>query len=48
MKKLLDITITLIFSPVLLVIYPLILIVIYISDGSPGLYKQLRVGENGK
>ena len=48
MKKLLDITITLIFSPVLLVIYPLILIVIYISDGSPGLYKQQRVGENGK
>ena len=48
MKKLVDITITLIFSPVLLVIYPLILIVIYISDGSPGLYKQQRVGENGK
>ena len=48
MKKLLDITITLIFSPVLLIIYPLILIVIYISDGSPGLYKQQRVGENGK
>jgi lipopolysaccharide/colanic/teichoic acid biosynthesis glycosyltransferase len=48
MKKLLDITITLIFSPVLLVIYPLILIVIYISDGSPGLYKQQRVGKNGK
>ena len=48
MKKLLDITITLIFSPVLLVIYPLILTVIYISDGSPGLYKQQRVGENGK
>ena len=48
MKKLLDITITLIFSPVLIVIYPLILIVIYISDGSPGLYKQQRVGENGK
>ena len=47
MKKLLDITITLIFSPLLLVIYPLILIVIYISDGSPGLYKQQRVGENG-
>ena len=47
MKKLLDITITLIFSPVLLVIYPLILMVIYISDGSPGLYKQQRVGENG-
>ena len=48
MKKLLDITITLIFSPVLVVIYPLILIVIYKSDGSPGLYKQQRVGENGK
>ena len=48
MKKLLDITITLIFSPVLLVIYPLILIVIYISDCSPGLYKQQRVGKNGK
>ena len=48
MKKLLDITITLLFFPVLLVIYPLILIVIYISDGSPGLYKQQRVGENGK
>ena len=48
MKKLLDITITLLFSPVLLVIYTLILIVIYISDGSPGLYKQQRVGENGK
>jgi lipopolysaccharide/colanic/teichoic acid biosynthesis glycosyltransferase len=48
MKKLLDITITLLFSPVLLVIYPLILIAIYISDGSPGLYKQQRVGENGK
>lgn len=47
MKKLLDITITLLFSPVLLVIYPLILMVIYISDGSPGLYKQQRVGENG-
>ena len=47
MKKLLDITITLIFSPVLLVIYPLILMVIYISDGSPSLYKQQRVGENG-
>ena len=48
MKKLLDITITLIFSPVLLIIYPLIFIVIYISDGSPGLYKQQRVGANGK
>ena len=48
MKKLLDITITLIFSPVLLVIYPIIFVVIYISDGSPGLYKQQRVGENGK
>ena len=48
MKKLLDITIILIFSPFLLVIYPLILIVIYISDGFPGLYKQQRVGENGK
>ena len=48
MKKLLDITITLIFSPVLIVLYPLILIVTYISDGSPGLYKQQRVGENGK
>ena len=47
MKKLLDNTITLIFSPVLLVIYSLILMVIYISDGSPGLYKQQRVGENG-
>ena len=39
---------TLIFSPVLLVIYPLILIIIYISDGFPGLYKQQRVGKNGK
>ena len=47
MKKLLDITITLIFSPILLVIYPIILVTIYISDGSPGLYKQQRVGENG-
>ena len=48
MKKLVDITMTLIFSPVLLVIYPLILIIIYISDGFPGLYKQQRVGKNGK
>ena len=48
MKKLVDITITLIFFPVLLVIYPLILIIIYISDGFPGLYKQQRVGKNGK
>ena len=47
MKKLLDITITVIFSPILLVIYPIILVTIYISDGSPGLYKQQRVGENG-
>ena len=48
MKKLVDITMTLIFFPVLLVIYPLILIIIYISDGFPGLYKQQRVGKNGK
>jgi|TARA_B110000263_G_scaffold63054_1_gene54275 lipopolysaccharide/colanic/teichoic acid biosynthesis glycosyltransferase len=48
MKKLLDITITLLFSPILLIIYPIILISIYIYDGSPGLYKQQRVGENGK
>ena len=47
MKKLLDITITLIFSPLLLVIYPIILVIIYISDGTPGLYKQQRVGGNG-
>ena len=48
MKKLLDITITLIFSPVLLVIYPIILIIIYLFDGSPVLYKQKRIGQNGK
>lgn len=48
MKKLLDITITLIFSPVLLVIYPIILIMIYVFDGSPVLYKQKRIGQNGK
>jgi len=48
MKKLLDITITIIFFPLLLMVYPLILIIIYISDGFPGLYKQQRVGENGK
>jgi len=47
MKKLLDITITLIFSPVLLVIYPIILIIIYMFDGSPVLYKQKRIGQNG-
>jgi lipopolysaccharide/colanic/teichoic acid biosynthesis glycosyltransferase len=48
MKKLLDITITLIFSPVLLVIYPIILIIIYLFDGFPVLYKQKRIGQNGK
>ena len=48
MKKQLDITITLIFSPVLLVIYPIILIIIYMFDGSPVLYKQKRIGQNGK
>ena len=48
MKKLLDITITLIFSPVLLVIYQIILIIIYMFDGSPVLYKQKRIGQNGK
>ena len=48
MKKLLDITITLIFSPVLLVIYPIILIIIYMFDGSPVLYEQKRIGQNGK
>jgi len=48
MKKLLDITITLIFSPVLLVIYPIILIIIYMFDCSPVLYKQKRIGQNGK
>ena len=48
MKKLLDITITLIFSPVILVIYPIILIIIYMFDGSPVLYKQKRIGQNGK
>lgn len=48
MKKLLDITITIIFFPLLLMVYPLILIIIYISDGFPGLYKQQRVGKNGK
>jgi lipopolysaccharide/colanic/teichoic acid biosynthesis glycosyltransferase len=48
MKKLLDITITLIFSPVLLLIYPIILIIIYMFDGSPVLYKQKRIGQNGK
>ena len=48
MKKLLDIKITLIFSPVLLVIYPIILIIIYLFDGFPVLYKQKRIGQNGK
>ena len=48
MKRLIDITITSLFLPFLLVIYPLIVLLIYLIDGKPAIYKQERVGRKGK
>ena len=48
MKILTDITITIFILPILLVVIPIIYFSILISDGSPAIYKQERVGKNGK
>lgn len=48
MKRLIDITITSLFLPFLFVIYPLIVLLIYLIDGRPAIYKQERVGRKGK
>lgn len=48
MKRLIDITITSLLLPFLLVIYPLIVLLIYLIDGKPAIYKQERVGRKGK
>ena len=48
MKRLIDITITILFLPVLLIIYPLLVVLIYFSDGRPAIFKQERVGQKGK
>jgi lipopolysaccharide/colanic/teichoic acid biosynthesis glycosyltransferase len=48
MKRLIDITITTLFLPFLFVIYPLIVLLIYLLDGKPATYKQERVGRKGK
>ena len=48
MKRLIDITITTLFLPFLFVIYPLIVLLIYLIDGKPAIYKQERVGRKGK
>ena len=48
MKNITDITITILVLPILLVIIPIIYLFILISDGYPAIYKQERVGKNGK
>ena len=48
MKRLIDITITILFLPILLIIYPLLVVLISFSDGRPAIYKQERVGQKGK
>ena len=48
MKFITDITITIFILPILLVVIPIIYFSILISDGSPAIYKQKRVGKNGK
>ena len=48
MKNITDITITIFVIPILLVIIPIIYLFILISDGYPAIYKQERVGKNGK
>ena len=48
MKNITDMTITIFVLPILLVIIPIIYLFILISDGYPAVYKQERVGKNGK
>ncbi len=48
MKNISDITLTILVIPILLVVIPIIYVSILISDGSPAVYKQERVGRNGK
>ena len=48
MKNITDITITIFVLPILLVIIPIIYLFILVSDGYPAIYKQERVGKNGK
>ena len=48
MKNITDITITIFVLPILLVVIPIIYLFILISDGYPAIYKQERVGKNGK
>ena len=48
MKNITDITITIFVLPILLVIIPIIYLFILVSDGHPAIYKQERVGKNGK
>jgi len=48
MKNITDITITLLILGFWLVVIPIIYFTILITDGSPAIYKQERVGKNGK
>ena len=48
MKNISDITLTILVLPILLLVIPIIYLSILISDGSPAIYKQERVGRNGK
>jgi len=48
MKIIFDITITVFLIPVFLFFFPIIYLLIIISDGYPAIYIQERVGKNGK
>lgn len=48
MKIIFDITIMVFLIPVFLFFFPIIYLLIIISDGYPGIYVQERVGKNGK
>ena len=48
MKNIFDITIAVLVIPLLLIIFPVIYICILFIDGRPSIYKQERVGKNGK
>jgi len=48
MKNIFDITIAILVIPLLLIIFPVIYICILFIDGTPSIYKQERVGKNGK
>ena len=48
MKIIFDITIMVFLIPVFLFFFPIIYLLIIISDGYPAIYVQERVGKNGK